>query len=174
MAGELDRARFCFFISQHLGVLPSQVNAMVLGGHGDFMVPIIDSITVGNLPISHYINCGKITMNDIEKIVQRTQLAGGEIVDLSGTSAYYSPAMSAYKMAMAYKNNDSSTIIASTMCNGEYGIDQVFMGIPVTINNSGVSEKIEIKLTETEKQIFEKSKSLVQKTLNEVKELLSM
>ncbi len=161
MAGVLDSARFRAFVAMELGVSVKDVTALVLGGHGDDMVPIIRLCTVNGIPISDL-----LPQDKIDAIVKRTQMAGGEIVALLKTgSAYFSPAASAIEMAESYLKDKRRVLACAAYLNGEYGIKGYYMGVPVVIGANGVEKVIEAKLNEEEKRAllgsFEHVKTLV-------------
>ncbi len=161
MAGVLDSARFRAFVAMELGVSVKDVTALVLGGHGDDMVPIIRLCTVNGIPITDL-----LPQDKIDAIVKRTQMAGGEIVALLKTgSAYFSPAASAIEMAESYLKDKRRVLACAAYLNGEYGIQGYYMGVPVVIGANGVERVIEAKLNEEEKRAllgsFEHVKTLV-------------
>ncbi len=161
MAGVLDSARFRAFVAMELGVSVKDVTALVLGGHGDDMVPIIRLCTVNGIPITDL-----LPQDKIDAIVKRTQMAGGEIVALLKTgSAYFSPAASAIEMAESYLKDKRRVLACAAYLNGEYGIKGYYMGVPVVIGANGVERVIEAKLNEEEKRAllgsFEHVKALV-------------
>jgi malate dehydrogenase len=142
MAGILDSTRFRTFIAMELGVSGGDVSAMVLGGHGDSMVPLPRYTTVGGVPITELIPAARI-----EEIVQRTRDGGAEIVKLLKTgSAYYAPAMSAVDMAQAILTDQKRLVPCSVLIEGEYGMKDLFVGVPVLIGGKGVEKIIEMKL----------------------------
>jgi len=161
MAGVLDSARFRAFVAMELGVSVRDVTALVLGGHGDDMVPIIRLCTVNGIPITDLLSQEKI-----DAIVKRTQMAGGEIVALLKTgSAYFSPAASAIEMAESYLKDKRRVLACAAYLNGEYGIKGYYMGVPVVIGANGVEKILEAKLNDEEKRAllgsFEHVKTLV-------------
>ena len=160
MAGVLDSSRFSSLIAVELGVAAEDVTAMVMGGHGDTMVPLIRYATVGGVPVTQL-----LSMDKLEQIAARTAKSGGEIVGLLKTgSAYYSPALSAIKMAEAYLKDKKSVLTCAALLNGEYGIDGLYAGVPVIMGANGVEKIIEVDLDETEKAAFDIS-------INAVREL---
>ncbi len=160
MAGVLDSSRFSSLIAVELGVAAEDVTAMVMGGHGDTMVPLIRYATVGGVPVTQL-----LSMDKLEQIATRTAKSGGEIVGLLKTgSAYYSPALSAIKMAEAYLKDKKSVLTCAALLNGEYGIDGLYAGVPVIMGSNGVEKIIEVDLDETEKAAFDIS-------INAVREL---
>jgi malate dehydrogenase len=157
MAGVLDSARFQLFIAREAGVSVKDVRPMVLGGHGDDMVPILSTTTVNGVPVS-----ALIAKDKLDKIVDRTRKGGGEIVNLMGTSAYYAPASSAVSMAKAYLRDEKRLLAAAAYLEGEYGYKDLFIGVPCVIGGKGVEKIIEIPLSDDEKAALAKSAKSVQ------------
>jgi malate dehydrogenase len=157
MAGVLDSARFQLFLAREANVSVKDVRAMVLGGHGDDMVPVLSMTTINGVPVS-----ALIAKDKLEKIVERTRKGGGEIVNLMGTSAYYAPASSAVSMAKAYLRDEKRLLPAAAYLDGEYGYKDLFMGVPCIIGGKGVEKILEIPLTEDEKTMLAKSAKSVQ------------
>jgi malate dehydrogenase len=157
MAGVLDSARFQLFLAREAGVSVKDVRAMVLGGHGDDMVPVLSMTTINGVPVSTF-----IAKDKLEKIVERTRKGGGEIVNLMGTSAYYAPATSAVAMAKAYLRDEKRLLACAAYLDGEFGYKDLFMGVPVVIGGKGVERIVEIPLTAEEKAMLAKSASSVQ------------
>ena len=152
-AGVLDSARYRTFIAQELGVSVQNVTAMVLGGHGDDMVPVRSYCQVGGIPVEKLISAARL-----EEIERRTRQAGGEIVALLKTgSAFYSPASAAVQMAAAYLQDRKQILPCAAYLEGEYGIDGVYFGVPVSIGAGGVERVIEVDLSDKEKQEMEVS-----------------
>lgn len=150
MAGVLDSSRFSSLIALELGVAAEDVTAMVMGGHGDTMVPLIRYSTVGGVPVTQL-----LSMDKLESIAARTAKSGGEIVGLLKTgSAYYSPALSAIKMAEAYLKDKKNVLTCAALLNGEYGINGLYAGVPVIIGAGGVEKVIEVELDEKETASF--------------------
>ncbi len=147
-AGVLDSARYRTFIAQELGVSVQNVTAMVLGGHGDDMVPVRSYCQVGGVPVEKLISAARL-----EEIEQRTRQAGGEIVALLKTgSAFYSPASAAVQMATAYLQDRKQILPCAAYLEGEYGIEGIYFGVPVSIGAGGVERVIEVDLSDKEKQ----------------------
>jgi malate dehydrogenase len=157
MAGVLDSARFQLFLAREAGVSVKDVRAMVLGGHGDDMVPLLTMTTINGVPASTL-----IAKDKLDKIIDRTRKGGGEIVNLMGTSAYYAPASSAVAMAKAYLRDEKRLLAGAAYLDGEYGYKDLFMGVPVVIGAKGVEKIIELGLTEDEKAMLAKSAKSVQ------------
>lgn len=163
MAGVLDTARFRTFIAQELGVSVQDVQAYVLGGHGDTMVPLARMCTVAGVPISQLLSAERI-----EQIVQRTRDGGAEIVNLLGTgSAYFAPSASVLQMVDAILLDKKMILPCAVYLQGEYGFQNIFVGVPVKLGASGVEQIIEIELNENEQ-------ALLQKSANAVKELVGV
>ena len=160
-AGVLDTARFCAFISAELGISVEDVAAMVLGGHGDTMVPLPRYTSVCGIPITQLIRPPRLA-----EIIQRTRDGGGEIVSLLKTGAYSAPGAATAKMVEAIVHDKKRLIPCSAYCDKEYGIGGYFVGVPVVLGSSGVEQIIEVELSETEQAAFKKSIEAV-KTLVE-------
>ncbi|MCP4751757.1 MAG: malate dehydrogenase [Proteobacteria bacterium] len=155
MAGVLDSARFRTFLAWEFGVSVNQVNAYVLGGHGDSMVPLTGMSNIAGVSLDDLVKQGKISADRLGEIVDRTRKGGGEIVGLLKTgSAFYTPATSAIAMAEAYLNDQKSVYpCAAQVAKGEYGIKEtLFVGVPVKIGANGVEEVVEVPLTENERK----------------------
>jgi malate dehydrogenase len=157
MAGVLDSARFQLFLAREAGVSVKDVRAMVLGGHGDDMVPVLSMTTIHGVPAS-----ALIAKEKLDRIVERTRKGGGEIVNLMGTSAFYAPASSAVAMARAYLHDEKRMLACAAYLEGEYGYKDLFMGVPVVIGGKGVEKIVQIPLTEDEKAALAKSAKSVQ------------
>ena len=167
-AGVLDSARYRTFIAQELGVSVQNVTAMVLGGHGDDMVPVRSYCQVGGVPVEKLISAARL-----EEIEQRTRQAGGEIVALLKTgSAFYSPASAAVQMAAAYLQDRKQILPCAAYLEGEYGIDGVYFGVPVSIGAGGVERVIEVDLSDKEKQEMEVSVGHVRELLTAMDAIL--
>jgi len=161
MAGVLDSARFQLFLAREAGVSVKDVRAMVLGGHGDDMVPVLSMTTINGVPASALIGKDKL-----QAIVDRTRKGGGEIVNLMGTSAYYAPASSAVAMAEAYLLDQKRLLACAAYLDGEFGYSDLFMGVPAVIGANGVEKIIQISLTDEEKGMLEKSAKSVQSVVD--------
>jgi malate dehydrogenase len=157
MAGVLDSARFQLFLAREAGVSVKDVRAMVLGGHGDDMVPVLSMTTIHGVPVSALISKDKL-----DKIVDRTRKGGGEIVNLMGTSAYYAPATSAVAMVKGYLRDDKRLLACAAYLEGEYGYKDLFMGVPCVLGGRGVEKIVEIPLTDDERAMLAKSAKSVQ------------
>jgi malate dehydrogenase len=164
MAGVLDSARFRTFVAMELGISVEDVTAMVLGGHGDDMVPVVRYCTVAGVPVSEFLSKDKI-----DAIVKRTQMAGGEVVNLLKTSAWVSPAAAAIEMAEAYLKDKKRILPCAAYLEGEYGIRGYYLGVPVVIGAGGVERVIELKLTADEQQALQASFARVKDVVGAVK-----
>jgi len=168
MAGVLDSARFRFFLAEEFNVSIEDVTAFVLGGHGDTMVPLVRYSTVAGIPVPDLIAMGWSTAEKIDQIVQRTRDGGAEIVGLLKTgSAFYAPASSAIQMADAYLKDKKRLLPCAAYVDGAYGLDGLYVGVPVIIGAGGVERIVEIALNDEEQVMFDNSVNAV-KTLNEV------
>jgi len=165
MAGVLDTARFQYFVGEAAGVSPQDVNAMVLGGHGDDMVPLLRYSSVNGVPLTKLLDKAKL-----DAIVERTRKGGGEIVALLGTgSAFYAPAISAITMADSYLRDKKRVLPCSALLDGQFGVKGVFLGVPVVIGAGGVERVLEVELNEEEKAMLAKSVESVKKSVGETK-----
>lgn len=160
-AGVLDSARFRAFIAMELGVSVEDVNAFVLGGHGDTMVPLPRYSTVAGIPITELLSAERIAA-----IAERTANGGGEIVQLLGTSAYYAPAASVVEMVDAILLDKNRVIPCSVYLRGQYGIDGLYVGVPIKLGAGGLKEVIEISLTEDERAALQRSASAVRELVS--------
>ena len=166
MAGVLDSARFATFLAQEFKVSVRDVNAFVLGGHGDTMVPVTSYTTVSGIPVDDLVKMGRSTRERIDEIVKRTRGGGGEIVALLKTgSAYYAPATSAIAMAEAYLGDQKRILPCAAYVEGKYGLDGLYVGVPTVIGANGVEEVIEIDLDEEARGNFQVSVDAVKELL---------
>jgi malate dehydrogenase len=166
MAGVLDSARFSTFLAQEFNVSIRDVNTFVLGGHGDTMVPVVEYSTVNGIPVPDLVKMGLSTQERIDSIVQRTRSGGGEIVGLLKTgSAFYAPAASGIAMAEAYLNDQKRILPCAAYVSGEYGVNDLYVGVPVQIGASGVEKIIEIELDDAAKQGLQVSVDAVKELL---------
>jgi malate dehydrogenase len=161
MAGVLDSARFALFIAREAGVSVRDVRTMVLGGHGDDMVPVLSYCTVNGIPVEKLVPQDKLSA-----IVERTRKGGGEIVGLMGTSAYYAPAASIIAMAEAYLGDQQRIMPAAAYLGGEYGYRDLYVGVPVVIGARGVERIVELDLSEAERAMLGKSVASVQELVD--------
>ena len=163
MAGALDSGRFRTFIAMETGYSVQDITCMVLGGHGDSMVPITRLATVGGVPLTDIVSAERLT-----EIEDRTRFAGGEIVKLLGNgSAYYAPAQCAMEMAESYLKDKKRVIPCAALCEGEFGIDGYFIGVPTVIGCGGVEKILEIKLNADERSMLNNTLDVVKKTVSE-------
>ena len=164
MAGILDTSRFKLFLSLELGIPVKKIDAMVMGGHGDTMVPLLRFTKVDGKPLLDLVKEGKISEEKLESINQRTRDGGAEIVKyLEKGSAFYAPAASGVQMAEAYLNDEKKLLPCAAYLNGEYGIKNIYAGVPVVIGKNGVQKIEEIKLDDKEKKEFMNSVEAVRK-----------
>jgi malate dehydrogenase len=167
MAGVLDSARFSTFLAWEFGVSVRDVTSFVLGGHGDTMVPVVEYSTVKGIPVPDLIKMGKSTQERIDAIVKRTANGGGEVVGLLKTgSAFYAPAASAIAMAESYLGDQKRVLPCAAYLEGQYGVDGLYVGVPVKIGKDGVEEVIEIELND-------QAKAGLQVSIDAVKDLLT-
>jgi malate dehydrogenase len=164
MAGILDTARFSAFIAQELEVSVRDVTAMVLGGHGDQMVPVVSATTVGGLPLAELVSKPRIA-----KLVKRTRFGGGELVNLLGTSAWYAPGAAAAQMVDAICLDHKRVLPCTAYLEGEYGIRGLYMGVPVKLGAGGVEEIMRLKLTTDEKKMLRESAASVREVVSILK-----
>ena len=170
MAGVLDSARFKLFLAEEMNVSVEDVNAFVLGGHGDTMVPLARYSTVAGIPVPDLVEMGWITQEKLEQIIQRTRDGGAEIVGLLKTgSAYYAPATAAIAMAESYLKDKRRLMPCAVHLDGEYGVDGIYVGVPVLIGENGVEKIVEISLNDDEKAGFDKSVAAVRGLIEAVR-----
>ncbi len=172
MAGILDSARFRHFLAEEFKVSVKDVNAFVLGGHGDTMVPVTSYTTVSGIPVDDLVKMGRSSKERIDAIVKRTRGGGGEIVALLKTgSAYYAPATSAIAMAESYLKDKKRVLPCAAYLNGEYGVKGMYIGVPVVLGAGGVERIVELQLTAEEKTMFDKSVGAVKTLVDVTKKL---
>jgi malate dehydrogenase len=165
MAGILDTSRFRTFLALELGVSVEDVHALVLGGHGDDMVPVLSTCSVGGIPVTRL-----LSRERLEAIVDRTRKGGGELVNLYKTgSAYYAPAAAAIAMAESYLLDRKRVLPCAAYLEGEYGIHGYYFGVPVIIGAGGVERVLELELTPDERGMLERSLESVKRTVGETK-----
>ena len=163
MAGVLDSARFRYFLAEKTGVSVEDIHAWTLGGHGDDMVPMVRHSTVGGLPLPELVKQGMMTQAELDGIVQRTRGGGGEIVALLKTgSAFYAPAESAIAMASSYLKDKKRVLPCAVHLSGEYGLKDMYVGVPAVIGAGGVEKVIQFPTDDAEKAMFAKSVASVQ------------
>jgi malate dehydrogenase len=164
MAGVLDSTRFRAFVAWELGVSVEDVTALVLGGHGDTMVPLVRYCTVAGIPIDTMIKKSRI-----DAIVERTKQAGGEVVGLLKTgSAFVSPAVSALEMAESYLKDKKRVLACACLCEGEYGVDGLYVGVPCVIGAGGLERIIEVELDQEERKNFDASVEHVRTLVSQI------
>jgi malate dehydrogenase len=161
MAGILDTARFSTFIARETGASAKDVTAMVLGGHGDQMVPVVSATTVGGVPLRQLVSDDRI-----EAMVERTRKGGGEIVKLLGTSAWYAPGAAAAQMVDAVVLDQKRVLPCTALLQGEYGIDDLYMGVPVKLGGGGIEEIVELELTDDERAALDDSAAAVREVVS--------
>ncbi len=170
MAGVLDSSRFAYFVAEELGVSVEDVNTFVLGGHGDTMVPLTRYSTVAGIPLTDLVDMGWMTQDKLDEIVQRTRDGGAEIVGLLKTgSAFYAPAASAISMAESYLRDKKRVLPCAAKLKGEYGVDGLYIGVPVVIGADGAERIVEIKLNADEQAMFDKSVAAVKELMDVIK-----
>ena len=167
MAGVLDTARFRSFLAMELDVSVEDIQAMVLGGHGDSMVPITSTASISGIPLTYFIDGERL-----EAIVNRTRKGGGEIVGLLKTgSAYYAPAAGAVQMAEAIIKNKRRILPSSAYLQGEFGLNDIFIGVPCKLGEGGLQEIVELDLSDAEKEALTNSANAVQSTIEDLRNL---
>src|SRR6202522_2238951 len=172
MAGVLDSARFRYFLSEEFNVSVEDVTAFVLGGHGDDMVPSVRYSTVAGIPLPDLVKMGWTSQAKLDAIVERTRKGGGEIVNLLKTgSAFYAPASSAIAMAESYLKDKKRVLPCAAYLNGEYGVKDMYVGVPVVIGSKGVERIVEIELAGKEREAFDKSVGAVQGLVDACKKI---
>jgi malate dehydrogenase len=167
MAGALDSARFCCFLGSELGVSVEEIKCVLMGGHGDDMVPLPRFTSVGGIPISELLDA-----DTIARLIERTRKDGIEIVNLMGHSAYYAPAAGTVKMAEAILRDKKTVMPCCAYCDGEYGAGGYFVGVPAILGGNGVQKVIELNLNDTERGQFEQSLTHVKNLVAKVDGLL--
>lgn len=168
MAGVLDAGRFKHFLGLELGIAENDIHTMVLGGHGDTMVPIIECTSIAGVPIKQFLKNALITQERLDEIIQRTRDGGAEIVKLLQTgSAYYAPAAAAIEIMKSYLYNQNRLLPCCSYLSGQYGVNGLYVGVPVIVNSTGVARVLEVNLSDDEKSQFDRS-------VNAVKDLVSI
>jgi len=172
MAGILDTSRFKYFLSQELKVPVKKIESLVLGGHGDTMVSMLNHTLVDKKPVLELVKEGKLDKNSLDSIVQRTKSGGAEIVKLlEKGSAFYAPAASGVEMAESYLKDLKKQLPCAAYLNGEYGIKNLYAGVPVVIGKQGIEKVIEIDLNNDERKNFDQSMQAVQELFNAAKKI---
>jgi malate dehydrogenase len=161
MAGILDTARYCAFLAEALNTSPKDIKAVLMGGHGDTMVPLPRYTTVAGIPVTEL-----IAKDKLEAIVQRTKVGGGELVNLMGTSAWYAPGAAAAQMVEAIVRDQKRIFPVCTWLQGEYGLKDVYLGVPVKLGKNGIEEIIELKLNAEEMDLLQKSSAAVKEVMS--------
>jgi malate dehydrogenase len=161
MAGILDTARFRAFIAWETGASIKDVQTLVLGGHGDQMVPVVSATTVGGVPLTKLVSADRI-----EAMVQRTRVGGGEIVNLLGTSAWYAPGAAAAQMVTSIMLDERRVLPCTALLEGEYGVDGLYMGVPVTLGANGIEQVHEVELTAAEQEAMKASAEAVREVVS--------
>ncbi|MCD6661425.1 MAG: malate dehydrogenase [Lentimicrobium sp.] len=156
MAGILDTGRYKAFLAEALEVSPKDIHSLLLGGHGDTMVPLPRFTSIAGIPVTDLLN-----KEEIDKIVDRTKKGGGELVNLMGTSAWYAPGAAAAQMVEAIVDDQKRIFPVCALLNGEYGLNDVYMGVPVKLGSKGIEEIIELNLNKEEKKMLEESANSV-------------
>lgn len=173
MAGILDSSRFRLFLAQEFGVSVEDVTAFVLGGHGDTMVPLTRYSTVAGIPVPDLVKMGWSTQAKVDAIVARTRDGGGEIVKLlERGSAFYAPAASAVAMAESYLKDKKRVLPCAALLNGEYGVKDLYVGVPVVIGAGGIERIVEVAMSAEEKAAFDKSCAAVRELVEAAKKLI--
>ena len=161
MAGILDTARYRAFLAEALQVSPKDIQAILMGGHGDTMVPLPRYTTVGGIPVTELIDADKL-----EKIIDRTKKGGGEIVNLLGTSAWYAPGSAAAQMVEAIIKDQKRVFPVCALLNGEYGLKNIYLGVPVILGKGGIEKIIELQLNDEEKKLVAESAVAVKEVMD--------
>jgi malate dehydrogenase len=173
MGGVLDSARFKLFLSQALGVSVEDISAFVLGGHGDTMVPILSAVSVCGIPLKEVVAMGWTTWDAVNQIVDRTRNGGAEIVQLlQKGSAFYAPATAALEMAESYLLDRKRVLPCAVHLHGEYGVKNMYVGVPVIIGNMGVERVIELKLSQDEQLMLNKSVEAVSSLIEAINKMV--
>ena len=161
MAGILDTARYRAFLAEELNVSPKDIQAVLMGGHGDTMVPLPRYTTVSGIPVTELIDADKLN-----EIIERTKFGGGEIVKLLGTSAWYAPGAAAAQMVEAIVRDQKRIFPVCAWLNGEYGMKDIYLGVPVVLGKNGIEKIIELKLNDDEKSLLEESAKAVKSVMD--------
>jgi len=168
MAGVLDTARFRAFLAEEIDVSPRDIQSLLLGGHGDTMVPLPRFTTVSGMPITQFVDEDRL-----QEIVERTKKGGGELVNLMGTSAWYAPGAAAAQMVEAIALDQNRVLPCAAKPSGEYGIDDIFIGVPVKLGKGGIKEIIEVDLNPEERDLLKESADHVRSVIAEFKKLMN-
>ncbi|MCQ2973565.1 MAG: malate dehydrogenase [Bacteroidales bacterium] len=168
MAGTLDTARYKAFLAEEIGVTPLDIQGLLLGGHGDTMVPLPRFTTVGGIPVTDL-----VAKDKLEAIIERTKKGGGELTNLLGTSAWYAPGTSAAYMVEAIVRNQKRVVPVCAYLDGQYGYKDMYLGVPVVLGSNGVEKIIELNLNADEKALLDASATAVKKTLEDLKNIVT-
>ncbi|MCH7402707.1 malate dehydrogenase [Belliella kenyensis] len=168
MAGILDTARYRAFIAEELDISPKEIQAILMGGHGDTMVPLPRYTTVAGIPVTEL-----IAKDKLDAIIERTKFGGGELVKLMGTSAWYAPGSAAAQMVEAILKNQKRVFPVCIKLDGEYGIDDCYLGVPVILGKNGIEKVIELDLNEDEKALLEVSRGHVKEVMSVLEKITS-
>ena len=172
MAGILDSSRFKYFLSKQLNISVNKINSLVLGGHGDTMVPMLGQTEINGVSLSKFLKDGKIDKKKLEEIVDRTRKGGAEIIKfLQKGSAFYAPAASGIEMSESYLKDQKKQLPCAAYLRGEYGVKNLYAGVPVIIGASGVEKVIELKLSNEEKESFRQSIKAVEDLFSAAKKI---
>ncbi|MDI6402146.1 malate dehydrogenase [Balneolaceae bacterium ANBcel3] len=166
MAGILDTARYRAFLAEELNLSPKDIQALILGGHGDTMVPLPRYTTVSGIPVTHFIGKEKL-----DEIIQRTKVGGGELVGLMGTSAWYAPGAAAAQMVEAIALDQNRVFPCAAWLEGQFGLKDMYVGVPVRLGKGGIKEIVEIDLNDEEKALLHESAEHVRKGLEDLERL---
>ncbi|MDQ3033016.1 MAG: malate dehydrogenase [Myxococcota bacterium] len=166
MAGVLDSARFQCFIAEAAGTSTKEIRVLVLGGHGDTMVPVLSACTINGIPVTQL-----VAKEKLDAIIERTRNGGGEIVKLMGTSAYYAPASGAMEMAASYLKDQKRLLACAAYLDGEYGYKDIYMGVPVIVGGKGIERVVSIELSADEKAMLDKSADAVKSLIADAAKL---
>jgi Malate/lactate dehydrogenases len=161
MAGILDTARYRAFLAEELNVSAKEIQAILMGGHGDTMVPLPRYTTVAGIPVTEL-----VAKDKLDAIIERTKFGGGELVKLMGTSAWYAPGSAAAQMVEAILKNQRRVFPVCIKLDGEYGIDDCYLGVPVILGKNGIEKVIELDLNEEEKALLEVSRGHVKEVMH--------
>ncbi|MRT94647.1 malate dehydrogenase [Ancylomarina sp. 16SWW S1-10-2] len=166
MAGVLDTARYRAFLAEELNVSPKDIQALLMGGHGDTMVPLPRYTTVAGIPVTELVDADKL-----EAIIERAKKGGGELVNLMGTSAWYAPGAAAAQMVEAIIRDQKRIFPVCALLNGEYGMKDIYLGVPVVLGKNGIEKVIEVKLNKEEKALLEGSATAVKSVMKVLDEM---
>ena len=171
MAGVLDTCRFKFFLSKEFGVSSRDISAIVMGGHGNSMVPLLRYSTVMGIPVSELIEQGMSSQENIDRIIDRTVNGGAEMVNLSG-SAYFAPAQSCLEMVIPYLHEKKKITTASVYLDGQYGVNDLHVGVPIIIGKNGVERILELNMSSKETETFNRSISVIRESFAGIEDIL--